>query len=183
MLLVLAAGLQPARDRRGSAPQRRTLVPVIPIYLPPRSPSSCHSVPAGDCLSGPQLSPPSPQSHNCQRHYLHSAAPPSEPVPRFPPLRLLRRLPLDYVASSISGRRPRTLNNIRHPRGPAAGLKRAKSRYRVYGVPACRTSRSASREAVDLAIDAIALEDRSEVGICKLAAPEVTAELLTQCPN
>src|SRR5262249_56706775 len=41
------------------------------------------------------------------------AAPPSEPVPRFPPLRLLGRLPPEYVASSFSGRRPRTLNN--HP--------------------------------------------------------------------
>ena len=66
-------------------------------------------------------------SHNCQRHYPHSArAPPSEPVPRFPPLRLLGRLPPERVASSISGRRPRTLNTSKlmrsRPRCDASSL-------------------------------------------------------------
>jgi hypothetical protein len=90
MLLVLAAGLRPRRDRRGSTPHRRTLLRVIPIYVPPQSPSPCHSVPAGDCLTWPELGQPSAPSHNCQRHY--RAAPPSEPVARFPCMgRLLSR--------------------------------------------------------------------------------------------
>src|SRR5260370_39488596 len=73
MLLVLAVGLRPGRDRRGSSPHRRTLLRVIPIYLPPQSPSPCHSVPAGHCLTSPELGQPSAPSHNCQHHYLHSA--------------------------------------------------------------------------------------------------------------
>src|SRR6267154_3302223 len=110
MLLVLAAGLRPGRDRRGSTPHRRTLLRVIPIYLPPQSPSPCHSVPAGHCLTWPELGQPSAPSHNGQDPISIAAAPPSEPVPRFPPLRLLGRLPPVYAASSFSGRRPRSLN-------------------------------------------------------------------------
>ena len=49
------------------------------------------------------------------------AAPPSEPGPRFPPLRLLGRLPPECVAPSISGRRPRTLNKSRQIGGGLTG--------------------------------------------------------------
>src|SRR6266481_1303683 len=60
-----------SRDRC-STPHRRTLLRVIPIYLPPQSPSPCHSVPAGHCLTWPELGQPSAPSHNGQHHYLHS---------------------------------------------------------------------------------------------------------------
>ena len=45
---------------------------------------------------------------------MHTAAPQSLTGPRFPPLRLLRRLPTVLEATTRSGRRPRTLNSNGH---------------------------------------------------------------------
>src|SRR5690606_23834787 len=39
----------------------------------------------------------------------------SELVPRFPPLRLLGRLPPEHATSSFNGRHPRTINRTGHP--------------------------------------------------------------------
>jgi hypothetical protein len=48
--------------------------------------------------------------------------------PRFPPLRLLGRLPPEPLAPSSRGRHPRTLNTTRHSRAPArtSSVKRLK---------------------------------------------------------
>jgi hypothetical protein len=70
-----------------------------PIRLSSQSGSPCHSVPTGGRLASPELGRSSPPSRHWRRHYLHSAAPPCEPGPRFPPLRLLGRLPPEYVAA------------------------------------------------------------------------------------
>src|SRR5882724_2183496 len=101
MLLALAAGLRPRRCRLGSTSHRRMLLPVIPAYAPPQSPSPPYSVPIGARLTWSEPDQTSAPSHHWQHHYPHSAAPPSEPGPRFPPLRLVGHLPPESVASSF----------------------------------------------------------------------------------
>src|SRR5437867_10272580 len=110
------AGSRPARARLDLKPHRRTLSRAMPIGTEPQGSSPWPAISVGDRLLLPELGQPNRLSHNRQRHYPHSAQHhPREPFPRFPPLRLLRPLPPECAAPSMSGRRPRTLNRTGLP--------------------------------------------------------------------
>ena len=98
----------------GSRPHRCRLLRAIPLCAEVQYPSRRLSNPISERPTLPKLGQPRQPGHNRRRHYPHKrAAPPSQTFPRFPPLRLLGRLPPECMASSISGRRPRSLNRNR----------------------------------------------------------------------
>jgi hypothetical protein len=117
MPLTIVAGYRPATTALGQLPDRC-------VFRRTRLPRSY--LEEGPCtLRRPNLTPRNSsgnhhahiESRRPQRSNPHRSSAPHRRAPsgpRFPPLRLLGRLPPERVAPFISGRRPRTLNKDRH---------------------------------------------------------------------
>jgi hypothetical protein len=118
---AFAAAPRPVRNRLGLKPHRPSLLRLVPAYAGPRLPLSPHYVPIDDRFVLPALAVPNQSMHLGQPQYPHSACrTPSEPGPRFSPLRLLGRLPPEPAASSV--RRQASENPQQPPTPPRSTL-------------------------------------------------------------
>ncbi len=133
MPLTIVAGYRPATTALGQWPE-------ICVFSRTRLPRSY--LEEGPCtLRRPNLTPRTssgnhhaniesrrPQHSNPHRSRAPHRRAPSGP--RFPPLRLLGRLPPEPTPPSVRGRHPRTLNKVR--RGGPAGIRPLRTQNRTH---------------------------------------------------